>query len=288
MSDKLPRYNLPAIFQMRTRLLERVFLVRFHVALQGEELDTLVSDLRRNLPSGIKRDALFETARQIAGVELTPKLAFRFSWLLAGNIPLLRAGSAVRFWGVQPCDEWVPLQVIRADHLRNRKNELGFQFTFLALAGRAVTLRLEKFWPHRACRLVARNAGFTSRRGPMSYRQGAQLVGLRFLGKIEAARSHGQPWFFETRCPPSCLQYNRELLKKRFHIVPCPNGWTHDCCRCAVGFEACPAATHRKTYVLQNCPSCGETAPFDPEASSPNCVHCDERNRLRRHTESTN
>ncbi len=279
---RAPSFNIPGILGLRNRLLDEVCAAHFNCSLEGAELEAFVSRLRRILPGGISRDVLFESARQLAGIELTPNRALRFCWQLAGNLPRLRAGRAVVEWHNQEQDEWVPLQVIAADIRRNRKDEIGYELRFRVLAGTPCPLVLIRFWSKRFCYLLGRRVGFTAPRQNMPFTDGRQFVNLRLLGRIEAAKSSPQPTFFEVNCPPSCFDYNRALLRKRMHLEPCPNGWRHPCHRCAVGYLECPAATHEQTYEERFCEGCSKPAAFDPGATTPHCVSCTERENLRR------
>lgn len=277
-----PRYNLTQVFNTRRRLVDQVFLPRFNVSMSGREIESVVSDLQRNLPRGIQRTALFETVRPLVGVELTPAICEQTAWQIAGNISQLREGHAVGPWLGQAQDEWVPLQVLRVSPLRDRFQRIGSSIEFRVLAGSSCPARILRFWKTEMCGPLARRFGFTPPWGQFPYSEAAQFVGLRFLGKIEVAQSREQPVFQEVVCPGPYLKYNRELLKLRFHKIPCPNGWTHPCQQCAVGYEECNAATHLRTYIEGFCPYCELAAPFDPEVPSDRCVPCTIKENLRR------
>jgi hypothetical protein len=279
---RLPSFNVTSIITLRDKLMDRVFYPRYATTPLDADLGELVIELMHNLPGGIKQDTLFETARQLVGVPLTPEVCLEVAWLLAGNLPALRAGRVVTPWRSQPEDEWVPLQITAARPHRNKYNQIGLLFEFLVLAGRPSSLRIIRFWSRQAAQAIGRKLGFTPTWGKYPMTEGEQLVGLRLLGLIDAERSQQAPKFGEIGCPPSALQYNRDLLKLRFHYEPCPEGWTHPCHRCAVGYEECQAATHRKTYTQGFCDGCGEAeAYFDPDRDTKLCVLCVTRNALR-------
>lgn len=280
--SEIPSFSVPRILALRDRLMDAVFYSRFDVTPEGGEIDAIVAELRRQLPADISQDALFETVRQLAGNPLTEGACQRFSWMVAGNLPRLKAGLSVASWSVQQVDEWVPLQIIRATPTRNHKNEFGVDFEYRVLAGSPCPMKIRRFWSRKFCIAFARRIGFTPPYGNMPFTDGAQYVSLRLLGKIEVAKSRNAPVFFEVRCPSGCLEWNKELLKKRFHIIPCPNGWTHSCANCMIGYETCPAATHARTYIDGPCDRCGKTMPHDPEALSAVCVMCTREENLRR------
>ncbi len=212
--------------------MDRVFYPRLRTTPQGDDLVALTADLAAALPQ-VPRDPLFETVRQLAGVELTPQLCLRFAWRVVGNIERLQAGQSIREWQVQFGDEWVPLQILTASPTRNQREELGFVFTFRVLAGWPCALIVDRFWSRRFCYVLSRQLGFTRRTGKLPYTDGRQLVNLRLLGKIEAAKSLQRPFFQELHCPPNCREHNQRLLAKRLRLEPCPQNFTHACHRYA-------------------------------------------------------
>jgi hypothetical protein len=279
---QLPRLNVAGILSLRDKLMERVFYGRYNTTPRNVDLDALVKALQKQLPRGVQYDTLFETARQLLGVELTPEICLEFSWLLAGNLPRLRRGDVITPWTHQPEDEWVPLHVTAARPHRNRYGQVGWLYEFLVLGGRPSSCRIVRFWSRTAGQVIGRRLGFTPVWGQYAMTEGEQLVGLRLWGLIAAARSPQEPKFGEIACPAATLQYNRKLLKLRFHYTPCPEGWTHPCHRCVIGYAECAAGTHRKTYTQGFCEGCGQDdAYFDPDRDSRHCVQCLTREALR-------
>jgi hypothetical protein len=125
-------------------------------------------------------------------------------------------------------------------------------------------------------RLVASNIGFSLKKtSKYKFHQGPELVGLRFLGKLDPARSRYVPHFWDIEVPGSFVKWNRDnVLKQRLRIEPCPQRFVHPCRRCAVGYENCIGATHQKDYVFEFCADCGEEAHFDPEYGMGRCINC--------------
>jgi hypothetical protein len=280
---RLPSFNISAITDLRSRLIERVFLQRYHETVEGVQLDYLVNDLSQLLPKPMRRDAIFETARQLLGIELTPEVCFNFSWMLAGNVPTLKAGRAVMAWHGQVSDEWVPLQATRCELQRHpRTNDLGDLLTLRILAGSPTGMVTTRFLSRRFATALGRRIGFSASYEKYPFSEAKQLVGLRFLGEIMAAKSHKEPRFENIKCPASLIDYNREVLKIRLHHVPCERGYTHPCHRCVIGYRDCPAGTHRETYVKQFCTKCGEENYFDPDAKSEHCIKCSDTAKLKK------
>lgn len=275
MSD-LPVYNLKQIQELRESIFRRVLFPRLCTVPTGPVFDSLVTDLHQELPGRIRRDVVYETTRQLLGHELTTELAKEFAARVAGNLHRLRANLPATPWVGQREDEWVPVQVVRVE-LGKRREQIGHYISVVVLAGGCCPSRLTRFWRREMFGAMSARVGFTPRWGKLPFTAAEQFVSLRFMAKIEAARSAEQPIFTEVGVPASHKDWNLAVLKRRFKIIPCPNGWTHVCHHCAVGLEACAAATHLKTYEMKFCHSCHENVPFDPESPSSYCVKCTER-----------
>lgn len=281
-TQRIPTFNVTAINALRDRLIERVFIPRMNESPQGEHLTYLVQDLCATLPPGILRDAVYETARQLLDVELTPAVYQRFAWRLAGNLPTLRAGRPVLPWTVQIENEWVPVQIIKADLDKNRRDELGHTMYMRILAGTPTGMVTSRFFTRRFAFALARRLGFSKRNGHFPYTDPSQLVNLRLTAEIDAAKSTTEPRFSQMLGTPAVIDANRELLRLRLHLDPCPNGWRHPCHNCVVGYLTCPAATHRQDYVKAMCHSCSTEAYFDPDSTSGKCVACERRDVIKR------
>jgi len=284
MSD-LPSFNLYEIERRRGVIVANALSTRVG---QPVEVNPLVAALLASLPSGISRDAVFESARYLAGQSLTQQEAFRLAWRLAGNLSTLKEGRPVPPWSSQRADEWVPLQVLRVRKMRNSKDRIGFDATLCVLAGTPCPMKVNAFWSQRASRMVASQVGFSRPYHDYPFRRASELVGLRLLGKIEAARSSTRPEFHEIGCPQSMINWNRTnilKLRKRVNGTKCPRGFIHQCWQCAYGYDQCDAGTHYRTYEIGDCPGCNKTdVLFDPEEPSPNCIECLNEIRMRKKT----
>ena len=279
----LPRFNLSLIERRRDRLYTEVFEPRCGRNVDASELQNLLRGVQRVLPR--VRDGLFESLRALAGHVLTPTTALRTAWLLAGNVDLLQAGTPVRDWTVQVADEWVPLQVLAAQPAKNRKGFHGTAYTFRVLAGTPCPSKIQAFWKPGLVNAIQRRLGFTVPTGRYPFHRPVELVGLRFLGQIQAAWSQRGPRVFEINCPSAMAKWNRTQVlayRSRHPDSPgCPRTWRHDCYRCAVGYFECPAGVHSQTYQVGDCTACGtvETV-FDPAMSREVCRSCAIRSRL--------
>ena len=284
-----PSFNLAEIIRRRDRIFRRVMEPLVGQTINGDSLDQMAVDLRRVLPDGATRDAIFESVRYLAGRQLTHVSAYQLAWRLAGNLPRLREGHPVGPWSVQHEDEWVPVQVLRCFPARDNRDRLGNEFSFRVLAGSSCPMRIRAFWKKRVVRFVAARVGFSQPWGDYPFHKAEQLVGLRFLALVEVAKSRSLPEFHEIECPQSLIDWNRKnVLRLRLRVggEKCPQGWRHECHRCAVGYEECPAATHRLNYEVGSCTQCGhDNVPFDPEEESLYCISCNRRNRLRNPTD---
>lgn len=280
MAIKPPTFNLRDIERRRAKLL---------AVLQGFvgrpiQLDGLVTEIRRELPPAITYDTVFESVRYAAGMLLTDAEADELSWRLAGNVPSLQSRRPVTPWSAQLYDEWVPLQVLAVLKTRNAKDRIGYDVKSRVLAGSPVTKTTVNFWSGRAARAVASQIGFSPPWGKYPLTDTRDLVGLRFLGYVEAGRSRDRPAIGDISCPASMIKWNRDnVLKLRFRIGErCPRNYSCRCARCAIGQDQCPAGTHPSTFELGSCSGCGAaSAVFDPADTSSVCVPCSEKRRLR-------
>lgn len=255
--------------------------------ITGSELSEIADALRRALPGTVKRDVVFESVRHLVGRKLTAYTAAKLAWRLAGNLARLKAGESVRPWvGGLSGPEYLPLEAIKATPLRDARNRLGYELSFMVLAGTPAAEKVSRYWTNAQVRWVAMRIGFSAPWGKYPFHKGTEIVGLRLLVRADPELSRGGVIGF-TACeeqPPSFVSWNRkEVLRFRMHIEPCPNGWTHPCRNCAVGYEECRASVHLKTYEQRWCPECqSDAAFFDPELLSHKCVSCTHKERMKR------
>lgn len=230
-------------------------------------------------------DPVFESVRYLAGRLLTDSEIEQLAWLLAGNLPSLKAGNPVHAWTCQTAEEWVPLQVLRVLDTRDQYQRYCHEVRLRVLAGtpagRSVTVR----WSTRNVQYVAGQIGFSAPFREYPYSTAAEIVGLRLYGKLEPARSKTDPGFHEIRCPASMQKRNRDaVLKLRMRIdCNCPQNFTFPCHTCPFGSDRCPAGTHPVTYQVGTCPVCnGDDSLFDPDTNNTACVKCTTKDRLRK------
>lgn len=281
----LPSFSISAIERKREQLFDQVLRDLVGVTISGDTVHRLVDAICERLPDTCQRGAVFESARLLAGRTLTSADAFKFAWRLAGNLPRLRNGLPVGEWAPQLQDEWVPVEVLAAWPGKNRQDEHGDDFLLHVLAGTPAASKVRLFWKTGAVHMVARRVGFSSRRGHYRFTTSAQLVGLRFLAKVSAAKSTTTPSLYEVACPPSLVSWNRQhVLNLRLRIGErCPRNYTHECHRCAIGYDQCAAATHYRTYTVGECNGCNKSdAVFDPEMSQLHCRNCFLAQRMKR------
>jgi len=285
VSEDLPRFDLNGIYRRRNRLVERCVQPRLDQRMGGEDVHALVAAIRGNLPSGISRDTVFESVRYLAGRVLSLKEGTELCWRIAGNIPRLKAGTPATPWTAQREKEWIPLQIIRAVPYRNQRNKIGYNYDFRVLAGSPCPMKVTAFWDRNLARMVAVRMGFSKwMSGAYPYHHGTELVGLRLLGELDPLRSQYAPTFYEVAVPGSLSKWNRDnVLKVRCRVDPCPRGFTDACRQCAVGYQECLAATHRRNYIQQFCSKCGKDAVwFDLDLSPERCMNCQTKELLRK------
>jgi hypothetical protein len=239
-------------------------------------LQNLVHDLQVFLPK-VPQITLMETARVWIG-RAYPETWWRETcWRLAANVPQLISGLPLRVWRPPGVREWVPVQILRVEPAEWRKGHSRYQLCFKVLAGQACTLCFEKPFNGNWLGWAARLLGFTKSAGARPYLSPYQYASLRLMVLLDPALCRGDmPNFFELRCSGSLLEHNLAVLNRRYRRqnFQCPEGFVHPCHQCAVGYETCPAATHRLTYTSGPCRNCGGQGWFDPEVHTDLCVNC--------------
>lgn len=244
-----PRYDIARIVTVRDKLANFELTEWVGTEMVGEWFEAFVDRLCECLPK-VKRLAVWDSVRDIAGTVLTADTLFRLTWRLAGNVVRLQEGISAPPWHVQTELEWVPVQVFdwRADKSSRGKN--GGTFAMRVLAGTACPLRLTTFWPTGFCKFIARRAGYTSRRSGMPFCHISELVNLRLWVQLDPTKSQpGSPGFWEVSCSAGLRGWNRAIIDKRFRKdgFRCPYNYDWQCFKCPVGYLECPAATHRET-----------------------------------------
>jgi len=275
---RYPHFDIEKVETLRDALYERIRGRAGHsLAVEG-----FVQSILELLPGGATYGTVFESISYLIIRPPTDRELWELSWRLAGNLPALRKGIPVRPWCNRESNGWMPLQIVRAVRTvcpyppgTGKIRWDGYRYWFRVLAGPACPELLSWVWPHHVTRAVARKLGYTAPFRKYPFTSGAQLVLLRFLGEVGGAEDARN--LYPVVCPPAMLKWNRDnVIRRRLHIDPCPNGWTHPCQKCAVGYLECPGAVHRHTYEYRRCPVCGnERAVFDPERPDKlDCWHC--------------
>jgi hypothetical protein len=209
------------------------------------------------------------------------------AWRLAANRDQLSAGTPVIPWLTQKHSEWMAMQVVDYKLVRNARGLMVSEYTFRVLTGTAAGALVKKRLTRKAARMLARQIGFPGRRRRKKsvprYKEFGDLVGCRLLGLFDAEHSINGPGFWHMSCTGGMKTYNRKLLKNRTrkYGFECPYDYTHPCNKCPIGYDNCEAATHPRTYVLQQCDACQEENWFDLKLSGEMCVSCLTKYNLR-------
>jgi hypothetical protein len=275
-----PDRSVARVLRLRDRLY-RALLPHCGLEPSGGGFDHLVDDLCRFLPN-VPVAAVFDSARALLSSQITRRTARETAWRLAGNIGILRSGTALAPWRGPGDPEWHPAEFLSGRRARTRAGDAAFLYRLRLLAGPACPLIAEKSWPVRFLPVLARSLGFPSRRDAGRFRDPTELMRLRCEVMVEAEFCRpGRPGFDKVRSPSWALTWNRRLFRARLkEDPPCPHDYTHPCYRCPVGYLSCPAGTHARDYEFKVCGLCGREAPHDPGAPSGLCLECDEKQAL--------
>lgn len=276
-------FSITAIARRRDKLLREVFEPMGPIVLRGSVFEEFVDHVVAVMPKGVLRNAVFETLRHLAGSALTPQASFAAAWRLAGNVHRLKRGIPTPPWTVQTEHEWVPVEVTAGMPSRNHQNKAGTIFSFLIWAGSPCGMTIRLFWSNEVSRFVARRLGFSSMRGKFPYANPLELVRLRGVVLLDPALSRETPKFRQVRekLPSAFLTWNRNILRVRKRLEPCPRQFKHACHQCVVGYSECPGGVHRLTYRRDSCPVCGNESYFDDDVSAARCISCTHKRALR-------
>jgi hypothetical protein len=268
--------NVASVLKRRDRLRD-LFRQYWNCTFDVSDVERLVPILQKLLP-GAGHDALFETLRHFTGRELLRPELDKLAWLIAGGNARLKAGLPVTEWVSQVSDEWVPVHVMRVFPGQDQYGNHGYQLSAVVLSGTPSGKIFHVLRRPTFLAAMSRKIGFTRRNGPLPYLSGYQYMSLRFMVQLSAAKSQYDLVFDAVAGNAGTNTWNKRLLRLRHRLEPCPQGYTHQCHRCVVGSDICPAATHRLGYIQQSCSGCGEQAAwFDPELPPDICVECAKR-----------
>lgn len=243
-----PRYNLARIFNLRDTLTDQHLTEFGGFTPTGAHFEELVDKICAAIPR-VKRQAVWDSIRGVAGTLLTDDAIFRMAWRLSGNVGLLRSGTSVPPWHIQQAREWMPAQIMAYQPGTNKFGRPGGRFSLLVLAGTACPMRLTKFWSNAFARFISNKMGYSAGWGNYPFGHVSELVSLRLWLQIDPEFCGlGEPGFKNAGCMGALKKWNRDIVKKRFRQGwLCPRGFDHYCYQCPVGYDDCPAATHKET-----------------------------------------
>jgi len=271
---KIKTYNLTTVMKLKSAIQNSPFVVE-HIgdAIHGSDFVNFVRAITAKIPKA-EYKVVFDSVVSLAGEPITMDVIRDMAWRLAGNHRLLVANKPVPIWTRQKAREWMPLQIVEASVRRNHKDDLGADFTFRIMAGTACPRRIKKFWTKKQCGFFSTTLGFSKPWGRYPFKDLVELVGLRLYGAFDPELCLEGPDFDQISVPGCCDKHNKTLMKQRARVgFDCPEGYTHDCRVCPVGYRACPAACHPRTYEKGVCLICKEVRWIDPLRPR-ECVNC--------------
>lgn len=239
--------NVLNVYKMRRRLEEE--LVGYcGLELNGEIFEQFTNKLAELLPKQVYPGPVFQSTLCLLGRMLTHDNLKEFVWRLAGNMQKLKDSKSVLPWTYQDKPEFMPVQVLNYEEVKTRKGDPAASYKLRILAGSACPMIITKMWAEKFISFLAGTQLGFSRKQPYSHP--SELVRLQFLAQIDQDYcKNDMPGFDKVASSSSCLNHNKKILKARLKIdPPCPFGYTHDCYRCYVGYDQCPAAVHPETY----------------------------------------
>lgn len=274
MTDK-PVYSIKKIVTLRDKIYDNIILKHGGTVPEGKTFGHFVLNILDCLPLSVDYEALFNSVRHLAGKPIDKEEIFNNAWRIAGNLHHLRNSVAVPPWVHQAVDEWVPVQITETKPYRRKDKARGFLYAFRVMAGTSCPRTVIKFWSIKFCRFIAQEMGFSAPWNQFPFTDGHEFVSMRMHALIDADRSNEEPFFEKTNHPPSCVAWNKTILKARMRIdPPCPNGYTFPCFKCHIGYTDCLAGCHPMTYVKRFCVECELEDFFDPAKNDSKCVNC--------------
>lgn len=278
-------YSPDQVMDLRTKLREVLEFEFLGKAPKRASFTRFLELVQEMLPGEIDLQTLEDSLLHVAGVHMTAEALDAVAWRMAGNHLRLKDRHPCPPWHVQKVHEWVPATCVSCRRQRNSKNNPGAMYGFRIMAGTSAGLFAYRWWSSKFCNFMAKKFGFTVRRGHvpslLPYSTVEQLVGLRLELLIDPELCGTEPGFETIDVPSAARKYNKELLACRFRTTDefdCLMGERHEnlpCHNCPIGFQRCPAATHRHDWVQKPCVHCkDDTAYFDPDMAGDMCVDC--------------
>jgi hypothetical protein len=266
-------FSYRRVIARRDRIFAHALRSHIDTRLVGETVRDVTNDVAGQLPLTVSRDALFESIRVLAGTTLTAAAAKELSWRLAGNVDRLNEGQPVHAWARQIHDEAVPVRVERIQYAHKRDVH-GWTLFCRALAGTPCPMVFPQFFSHRSCRAISKSLGFSAPWGRYPFSTPLYFVGLMFVANVEAEKSNETPYFKTISNTSGLLTQNRTKLEVRCRARPCPRGFQHQCDKCWLGYNECPAAIYPKSLVQRECVNCASISFFEPDDEGVICINC--------------
>lgn len=253
--------------------------------MDRETVRELCQAIQACLPKAVRFDVLETSLLQLLGVNLTPAQWRDVSTRLAGNVGRLAAGEPVGPWMSQDVLEWALLEITQVTRVKSTRKGRACRLAFRVLTGSATGLDVDRIFSYRHLAFLARQAGFTGRRGKRPWlSQPAELVRLRLWGGLDPLLTRdGRPGFHHIRLPAGLVKQNVQLLKMRLlpRNPPCPRNYRWACHACVIGYDQCVAGTHPTTYRQQICAECKQEQLHDPSRPG-RCLTCWKRRAAQR------
>ena len=280
-SLELPRYVLPQIAGLRTKLWEFFRPYVGSVIKAGIDYDSVIVTLLELLPAGIDRQTLTESLYDLVQIPLTAEKLKLAVYRIAGNIHRLKSAQAVLPWRQQPEPEWVPFEFTDQRPHITKQGKRGLIFTYVSLAGSPAGVQGTAYWRAKFCYVLAEQFGFSKSWGKYPMGHGCELVGLQFYGKIDTNTClDGELKFSATQVASGMLSRNRTVISSRSLTnrqagkATCPYKFGHACYQCFVGCKPhpsdnrmCQLAVHATTYPVGTCRSCSKQKFLPPTGS---------------------
>lgn len=250
---------------------------------EGGEFAQFMREFAAVFNKPIPYEAFLGSVMTMAGQEVSRDSIQATAWRLAANLNRLLKGRPVPPWLGQTEAEWVLIDVVRAKPGRTAKGKPGHTYDYRVLNGLPAGLRFNTFRSKKQARFIAKSIGFSKfSRMRLAFRDGMELVGMKMYVLLDPELSTPDgPGFYHFHATGSCKAANRELMKMRRRVIPCPEGFSLAevaCPRCPYGYDHCPAGCHPATYVTKMCPRClTTTAWYDPTSPCVVCVDCEEK-----------
>lgn len=270
---KVKGFSFTRIKNRRDRLFAHSLRPYIAARIVGDTVKDICNDIANELPQTASRDALFESIRVMAGTILTQRDARELAWRLAGNVDRLQAGERVLPWTRQIEDEIIPVRVERI-HADKRRDVEGYTMYCRALAGTSCPMVFPQFFSRRSCTAISRTLGFTASWGTYPMRTPLYFMGLMFFAHIEADKSGDAPYFKKVSGSSGLVTQNRAKIEVRCRVKPCPRGYQHQCDKCWLGQDECPAGIYPKSLVQRECTQCANMGFYEPDDEGTVCLNC--------------